>query len=88
MVSYSVSRCVHEIGIRMALGADRTEVMKLVLKQTMRPVLIGGRGRVCCYVPCAFQHAFRSQYARPHSIHFCSSIAADCGPSRQLHSDA
>jgi putative ABC transport system permease protein len=42
MVSYSVSRCVHEIGIRMALGADRTEVMKLILKQAMRPVLIGG----------------------------------------------
>jgi predicted permease len=42
MVSYSVSRCVHEIGIRMALGADRTEVMKLVLEQAMRPVLIGG----------------------------------------------
>ncbi len=42
MVSYGVSRCVHEIGVRMALGADRTEVMKLVLKQAMRPVLIGG----------------------------------------------
>jgi len=42
MVSYSVSRRVHEIGIRIALGADRTEVMKLVLEQAMRPVLIGG----------------------------------------------
>ena len=42
MVSYSVSRCVREIGIRMALGADRTEVMKLVIEQAMRPVLIGG----------------------------------------------
>jgi predicted permease len=49
MVSYSVSRCVHEIGIRMALGADRSEVMKLVLKQAMRPVLIGGfAGVVAC----------------------------------------
>jgi predicted permease len=42
VVSYSVSRRVHEIGVRMALGADHTEVMKLVLEQAMRPVLIGG----------------------------------------------
>ncbi len=42
MVSYSVSRSVREIGIRMALGADGAEVMSLVLGQVMRPVLIGG----------------------------------------------
>jgi macrolide transport system ATP-binding/permease protein len=42
MVSYSVSRCVREIGIRIALGADGAEVMHLVLGQAMRPVLIGG----------------------------------------------
>jgi putative ABC transport system permease protein len=41
MVSYSVSRSVREIGIRMALGADGREVMGLVIRQAMRPALIG-----------------------------------------------
>jgi putative ABC transport system permease protein len=42
MVSYSVSRSVREIGIRMALGADGSDVMRDVLRQAMSPVMIGG----------------------------------------------
>jgi macrolide transport system ATP-binding/permease protein len=42
MVSYSVSRSVREIGIRLALGADRTAVLWHVLWQSMSPVLFGG----------------------------------------------
>jgi putative ABC transport system permease protein len=33
---------VREIGIRLALGADKGAVVRLVLWQSMRPVLIGG----------------------------------------------
>jgi putative ABC transport system permease protein len=41
LVSYVVSRRVREIGIRVALGADNRDVMALVLRQAMRPVVIG-----------------------------------------------
>ncbi|HEY6392913.1 MAG TPA: ABC transporter permease, partial [Bryobacteraceae bacterium] len=41
VVSYSVSGRIREIGLRMTLGADAREVMKLILRQAMRPVLIG-----------------------------------------------
>jgi len=41
MVSFAVSQRTHEVGIRMALGAHRGDVLRLVLSQSMRPVLIG-----------------------------------------------
>jgi ABC-type antimicrobial peptide transport system permease subunit len=40
-VAYTVSRRVREIGIRVALGAAREDVLTLIVRQAMRPVLIG-----------------------------------------------
>jgi ABC-type antimicrobial peptide transport system permease subunit len=42
VVSYGVSQRIREIGIRMTLGADGRDMMRLVLRQALRPVVIGG----------------------------------------------
>jgi macrolide transport system ATP-binding/permease protein len=41
VVANSVSRRYREIGIRMALGAGKGNILNLIFRQTMRPVVLG-----------------------------------------------
>jgi putative ABC transport system permease protein len=41
VIAYAISRQTHEIGIRMALGASRSDVLKLVVRMGARLVLTG-----------------------------------------------
>lgn len=41
VLSFSVTQRTHEIGIRMALGADRRAVLQMILRQGMALILVG-----------------------------------------------
>jgi putative ABC transport system permease protein len=41
VVAYSVAQRTHEVGIRMALGANPQNILGLILRQGMAPALIG-----------------------------------------------
>jgi putative ABC transport system permease protein len=49
VISYSVSRRTHELGIRMALGAQPGSVLSMIMRETLALTLIG----VAVGIPCA-----------------------------------
>jgi len=53
VVTYSVVQQEREIGLRMALGAQRTNIYGLVLRDGLRPVLAGALAGVAVAFACA-----------------------------------
>jgi predicted permease len=53
VLAYSISQRVAEIGVRMALGAQKADVFKLVLKRGMAMALLGAASGLACSLAVA-----------------------------------
>jgi macrolide transport system ATP-binding/permease protein len=74
VMNFIVARRVHEIGIRMALGASRSSVVGLVLGDGLRPVGWGGLIGLACAL--ALSSAARAILVAPESPDLLFGIGA------------
>ena len=82
LLSYFVSQRTHEIGIRMALGAQRRDIFQLVLGQGAILLAAGiaiGLARLFHLRAFVLKFVVRSQRHRSFDIHSYSSTAVACG---------
>lgn len=79
VIAYSVSRRVREIGIRMALGADKRQILRMVIGQGMRMVglglLIGAAGALALTrVVTSFSHLLYGVHAADPTTFLAVSV--------------
>ena len=92
VISYSVARRVQEIGIRMALGASRPDVLLMVLRQGLMPVVLGialgasasfGLGRVIASQLYGVKPSDPATFLGATSLVLIVACVACCIPARR-----
>ena len=92
VMAYSVAQRTREIGIRMALGAQSTSVLRLVLGQGMRLVIVGlalGLAGAFAATRILTSFLFEVKSADPATfittlvVLFCAALVANYLPARR-----
>jgi putative ABC transport system permease protein len=77
LVAYSVGQRTHEIGIRMALGAGKSDVLSMVLRQGVRMTVIGAVVGILLALPLPklFEAIFYDLHIQEPALYFIVPIA-------------
>lgn len=89
VVPFVVCLRTHEVGIRMAIGAGRSDIFKLISGQSLRPVIAGLLVGIVLAILLARAMAkllLGLATTDPAHLRCCHHPVSSCGPSRQLHS--
>ncbi len=89
LVAYSVSQRTQEIGIRMALGAQRNNVLQMILLQGVRLIAPGIAVGIAAAILVSLsdaQHAVRNPLLGPRDLCSGDCIAYGRNAGSQLHS--
>jgi ABC-type antimicrobial peptide transport system permease subunit len=85
-ISYSVSERKKELGIRVALGAERNQLVRMLLQQTSRAAGVGIGIGILCSLPATI--LLRSYfYAIAHTFNSAGTARADFESGRELSQD-
>ena len=94
VTAYSVSQRTHEIGIRMALGAEKASIFRMVVGQGLRLALVGlaigaaGALILARLLTSFSQLLYGVTVGDPFTFVAVSLLASGCRGSRLLHSRA
>jgi putative ABC transport system permease protein len=92
VIAYSVAQRTHEIGVRIALGAQRREVLRLVVGQGMRIALVGlviglaaaaGLTRLMANVLYDVEPTDPQTFAAVAAVMIATALGACWGPARK-----
>jgi putative ABC transport system permease protein len=77
LVAYSVGQRTHEIGIRMALGAGKSDVLSMVLREGLKMTAIGAAVGILMALPLPklFEAIFYDLHIQEPALYFIVPVA-------------
>jgi putative ABC transport system permease protein len=87
VLAYTVAQNKHEIGVRMALGAPRAQILRMFLGQGVKWAMLGGgAGLLAAFILVRFMRSMLFEVA-PYDPRIFASVATKIDPMTAVRSE-